>query len=117
MLSASVALAAFVPPAHLGAQDSTAAHRMPIAPGTRVRVRGRYLPLDAEPARVVEQRGDTLVLQPASGDLAFVPLDRVTELKVAQGRRSRSEGAWRGARVGAIALGVPTLLATSFAFI
>ncbi len=114
MIAASVALSAVVTPAHLGAQHSMRSRWAPVSPAAlvRVRVRGRDLPLDAEPARVVEQRGDTLVLRPASGGLAFVPLERVTDLKVARGQRPRSDGAWRGARAGALVVGVPVALLT-----
>lgn len=63
---------------------------------------------------VVEQRGDTLVLRAGDGGLALVPLDRVERLEVAQ-RRPRSDGVRRGARVGALAVGIPMALLTSYA--
>ena len=102
-------------PTRLSAQDPGQAHRTPVAPGATVRVEGRALPIDAAPATVIEQRGDTLVLRARDGGLASVPIDRVDRLEVAQGRRPRSDGAWRGARVGALVGGVPMTLLTSYA--
>lgn len=103
--------------APLGGQDSSRAGRAFLAPGTVVRLRGGDRPLLHGPATVVEQRGDTLLLRERDGGLASLTLDQMPGLEVAQGRRPRSEGAVRGARVGVIVFGVPTLLATSVALI
>lgn len=105
-------LAAVVP---LGAQDSTRSGGMRVSPGTLVRVRGRDLPLGPEPAKIVEQHSDTLVLRTRDGMIAIVPLDRVTDLEVAQGMRPRSDAVWQGARTGALVVGVPFALLTLYA--
>ena len=107
-------LAATAVPPRLGAQDSPSGRRPPVSAGDLVRVRGRNLPAVAEPARVVETRGDTLVLRRQNGEDALVPLEWVTDLEVERGRRPRSDGARRGARVGALAVGIPMALLTTY---
>lgn len=116
-LATAFALAALVAPAASGAQDSTRTDRVRVAPGAVVRIRARDVPLPDGPATVVERRGDTLFVRPGDAIVTAVPLDRVTKLTVADGRRSRSDGAWRGARVGALAVGIPFAVLTGVAAI
>lgn len=119
-LAVGVAISDSAAAARVGAQAGPETGPAPLAPGAVFRFRGRDLPSGVEPRRpvtLVGRRGDTLLFRQRDGRLGLVPLDRITDLEVARGRRRWSERAWGGARVGAIALGVPTILATSAAFI
>ena len=64
-LMAGVAVMYLVEPARAVAQDSTRTRSTGpvVAPGTRVRVRGRDLAIEDTPATVIDQRGDTLLVR------------------------------------------------------
>lgn len=117
VLATALAASRLLAPAPSRAQDSARTSRARLAPGTVVRIHARDVPLPDGPATVVERRGDTLFVRPRDAIVTAVPLDRITTLTVADGRRSRSDGAWRGARIGALVVGIPFAVLTGVAVV
>jgi hypothetical protein len=85
---------------------------MPVAPGTRVRVRALSQP-DRVTGRVVALDHETLTLEIAGRTLPLtLPRREITAMDVSAGRRSRARHALIGAAVGA-ALGLVAARTTS----
>ncbi len=105
-----VAVLAFVPSASATAQ-------VPVRPGARVRVTGRFCQpvysncvLGRPERRVgtfVAWKSDSLVMK-SKGDILPAPQDFVTRLEVSLSRKSNAGG---GAKIGALVLGIPGVIA------
>lgn len=92
------------------AAASTDAGAQSIEPGTRVRVSTPYHIQGREVAgaggwqvgRLVAVDTGSIILEDASGEIITLPLELTTRVEVSGGAIDSSEGAWRGARTGAV---------------
>ena len=104
-----VAILAFVP-------LTSATAQVPVRPGARVRVTGRFCQpvysncvLGRTESRVgtfVGWKSDSLVMK-SKGDILAAPQDFVTRVEVSLSRKSK---AGRGAKIGALVLGIPSVI-------